>query len=348
MTTISVDPNLDRAQRKVSTTNLNNFAGVDCQLLVVKETHRPVVMDGKTPGGVFESASLKELNAVKTELTEAIGTKQPTGNYLTKEDAASTYVKKTDKVTSASTADKATQADSATNATNAATADAAVKATQDGSGNVIVTTYATKTELAGKADTAHTHETSEVKGLDTALAGKSDTGHSHSIADVTELQTTLDGKAPSAHTHSTADVSGLDEALAGKSDSSHNHDSAYIKIAGARGKTAGYELLNLTSGSNITLGYLTEDHIVVDAQNATAITVNIDGANLGELGIASSVKILRFYNTVSTTSITFNPVNGIKNVDFFGEDAPSLSGKATIHIVADFHGENVSLRVTQY
>ena len=148
MTTISVDPNLDRAQRKVSTANLANFSGVDCQLLVVKETHRPVVMDGKTPGGVFETASLKELNAVKTELTEAIGTKQPTGNYLTKEDAASTYVKKTDKVTSAATADKAIQADSATNATNAATADVAVKATQDGSGNVIVTTYAKKTELS--------------------------------------------------------------------------------------------------------------------------------------------------------------------------------------------------------
>lgn len=348
MTTISVDPNLDRAQRKVSTANLANFSGVDCQLLVVKETHRPVVMDGKTLGGVFESASLKELEAVKTELNEAIATKQPSGSYLLKEDAASTYVKKTDKVTSAATADKATQADSATNATNASTADAAVKATQDGNGNVIATTYATKSELAGKANTAHTHAMTDVKGLDTALAGKSNTKHTHAVADVSGLQTALDGKAASGHTHSTADVSGLDTALANKSDLTHNHDSVYTKLTGARGKTAGYELLNLTSGSSLTLGYLTEDHIVADVQNSTAVTVNIDGANLSELANASAVKILRLYNTASTTSITFSPTNGIKNVDFFGEDAPSLDGKFTIHVVADFHGENVSLRVTQY
>lgn len=327
MTTISVDPNLDRAQRKVSTANLANFSGVDCQLLVVKETHRPVVMDGKTVGGVFESASLKELEAVKTELNEAIATKQPSGNYLLKEDAASTYVKKTDKVTSAATADKATQ---------------------DGNGNVIATTYATKSELAGKANTAHTHAMTDVKGLDTALAGKSNTEHTHAVADVSGLQTALDGKAASGHTHNTADVSGLDTALANKSDLTHNHDSVYTKLTGARGKTAGYELLNLTSGSTVTLGYLTEDHIVADAQNSTAVTVNIDGANLSELANASAVKILRLYNTASTTSITFKPTNGIKNIDFFGEDAPSLDGKYTIHVVADFHGENVSLRVTQY
>ena len=45
MATIPVDQYLDRAQRKVSTANLANFAGVDCQLVVEKETHRPVVMD---------------------------------------------------------------------------------------------------------------------------------------------------------------------------------------------------------------------------------------------------------------------------------------------------------------
>lgn len=52
--------------------------------------------------------------------------------YLSKTDAASTYLGKTAKAASATTADSAT------------------KATQDASGNVITSTYATKTELGGK------------------------------------------------------------------------------------------------------------------------------------------------------------------------------------------------------
>ena len=234
MTAISVDPNLDRAQRKVSTANLANFSGVDCQLLVVKETHRPVVMDGKTLGGVFESASLKELEAVKTELNKAIATKQPSGSYLLEEDAASTYVKKTDKVTSAATADKATQ---------------------DGNGNVIATTYATKSELAGKANASHRHEIGNVTGLQDALDAKADTTsvaaktHTHAISEVTDLQTTLDGKAAS----------------------SHNHDSTYIKISGSRGNVGGYENLQSQS-SALTVSNTTRDGCCITG--AVKITVN--------------------------------------------------------------------------
>ena len=77
-------------------------------------------------------------------------------------------------------------------------ADAATKATNDGSGKNIATTYATKTELsdglATKAASTHTHTTAQVNGLDTALAGKAATNHTHTIANVTDLQTTLDGK----------------------------------------------------------------------------------------------------------------------------------------------------------
>lgn len=62
----------------------------------------------------------------KLDKTEAAST------YLTKTDAASTYLGKTAKAASATSADSAT------------------KATQDGSGNVITSTYATKTELNGK------------------------------------------------------------------------------------------------------------------------------------------------------------------------------------------------------
>jgi hypothetical protein len=56
--------------------------------------------------------------------------------YLTKTDASNTYLGKTAKASSATSADSAT------------------KATQDGSGNVITSTYATKTELSNKQDSS--------------------------------------------------------------------------------------------------------------------------------------------------------------------------------------------------
>lgn len=315
MANIPVDPNLDKAQRKVSTTNLANFAGVDCQLLVVKETHRPVIMDGTTAGGAFQAASVAELEAAKTELTQSINTKQPSGDYLTKSEAASTYATKSEKVQSAATADNATHATSADTATNATNATNAVKASQDASGNVITTTYATKTELAGKANASHTHATSEVTSLDTALAGKANASHTHEISDVTNLQTTLDGK---------------------------------VLISGSRGQLAGYEQQATYTANSVNIGYLSTDANVCNAENNANVTVNLDGGNVASIGEMHAVKILRIYNTSSTTSITFNKINGINAIDFFGEDAPTLTGKYTIYIVADFNGANVSLRITQY
>lgn len=69
---IAVDQNYDKSQRKISTANLEQFAGVDCQLLVEKETHRPIIMDGATVGGNFKCASTDELEAVKAKADSAV------------------------------------------------------------------------------------------------------------------------------------------------------------------------------------------------------------------------------------------------------------------------------------
>ena len=49
-------------------------------------------------------------------------------------------------------------------------------------------------------------------------AKKANLKHTHEITDVTGLQDALDGKANATHTHTTAQVTGLDTALAGKAD----------------------------------------------------------------------------------------------------------------------------------
>lgn len=91
---IAVDKNYDKAQRKISTANLAQFAGVDCQLLVEKETHRPVIMNGTTLGGAFKCVSTAEVNAVqetanstyatKTEVTQGLAGKAPNDHTHTK------------------------------------------------------------------------------------------------------------------------------------------------------------------------------------------------------------------------------------------------------------------------
>ena len=96
--------------------------------------------------------------ATKDELS----TKLDASDAFTRATADTLYLGKTAKAASAATADTATSATSAVNAT---------KATQDASGNVITTTYATKSEvntgLAGKANTSHTHTKSQITDFPT-------------------------------------------------------------------------------------------------------------------------------------------------------------------------------------
>lgn len=103
-----------------------------------------------------------------------------------------------------------------------------------------------ETLIAGKANTSHTHTTSQVTGLDSALSGKSDTGHTHTTAQVTGLDTALVGKAASTHTHTTAQVTGLDTALAGKAASTHTHTVAQLSDATTLGR-------DLAKASNATV-----------------------------------------------------------------------------------------------
>lgn len=91
---IAVDQNYDKAQRKISTANLEQFAGVDCQLLVEKETHRPIIMDGATVGGKFKCASTDELKAVETVANNAVSKAYADDTYLSKTSAETSYVSK--------------------------------------------------------------------------------------------------------------------------------------------------------------------------------------------------------------------------------------------------------------
>lgn len=80
-------------------------------------------------------------------------------------------------------------------------------------------------------DFAHTHNITDVTGLQTALDGKANNVHTHTISQITNLQTTLDGKSNVGHTHSISDITNLQTSLDGKANVSHTHTEAQLTLS---------------------------------------------------------------------------------------------------------------------
>lgn len=143
-------------------------------------------------------------------------------------------------------------------------ATSATKATQDGAGKVIATTYATKAELGSYATT---------DSVTSGLAGKQDKGE-YVLAQTMNVE--LGRKANVSHTHATAQVTGLDAALAGKQNKGDYATNAAvnrkININGARGLIAGYESI----GNHTTITNSSPD----SNETAAAVTVNNGSANV--------------------------------------------------------------------
>ena len=133
-------------------------------------------------------------------------------NYFTKTEAIDTFLGKTDKAESAKTADTATASVTAT------------KATQDASGNIITSTYATKTEvtkgLAGKANASHTHTSASITDLGTTLAP---------YATTAVMNTELAKRAPVSHTHTVSQITDMPNVVLSVNDVTPD-DSGNISI----------------------------------------------------------------------------------------------------------------------
>ena len=79
--------------------------------------------------------------------------------------------------------------------------------------------------------------TSAKSYTDQEVAKKANLKHTHEITDVNGLQDALDGKANTVHTHTTAQVDGLDAALSGKADKSTTLAGYGIGDAYTKGQT---------------------------------------------------------------------------------------------------------------
>lgn len=235
-------------------------------------------MDGVTSNVQSQIDSLSSTKANKTDLTSGTVTVKE-AEHATSADTAT----KADTATNADhaeTADSATKADTATNATNAehaetadeathatsadsaTTAATSTKATQDGSGNIITSTYETIASADARED--------ELKEL---ISGKADASHTHTIANITNLQSTLDSKASSSHSHSAAtttaagfmsaaDKEKLDGIAAGANNYTYTLPSAGSSLGGVK------------SGGDVTISAGT---ITVNDDSHNHVISNVDG-----------------------------------------------------------------------
>lgn len=214
-----------------------------------------------------------------------------------------TKLGKTEKAMSAKTADTATTSVTAT------------KATQDASGNIITSTYATKAEvtkgLAGKANASHTHTSASITDLSTTLAP---------YATTAVMNTELTKRAPMSHTHTIANVTGLQDAL-----------NAAIPKSGNRGAIAGYEQWTKV-GATTTLSVSSGDSLLMETGGAAA-TITVQAGSIGQV----ATKLVWVNN--SNKSIT---ING--NIGWWAADVPTLN-KATAVLLFFFHDGFVDCRL---
>lgn len=128
----------------------------------------------------------------------------------------------------------------------------------------------------------------------------------------------------------------------------YNDVTHRINRQGARGQLSGYETQTPSSGATVTIGYLTGDCITHNATNQTTIAVTVDGGGISDISSSCGVKILFLYNTMSVTSLSVVGANGITNIDWEGENPPSLNGSHVIQIVFFLHDISASITLKQW
>lgn len=259
----------------------------------------------------------------------ALNAKQDTATAFKQTDADKLYLAKTGKAVSATSADSAT------------------KATQDASGNVITTTYATKDELSTKLDAsdAFTKATADTlylgKTAKAASATTADTATSATSA-VNATKATQDASG-NVITTTYATKTEVTQGLASKANSSHTHTksqitdfptipdtSTLIPKTGARGNLAGYESVKASTAST-----------VIDVSSADAMTIS--GVEAGAtITITATVKNVSSTKVVRVTGDdswqimgSGSPTNGV-TLKWAGGTAPTI--KANMLLVINYTG----------
>lgn len=153
----------------------------------------------------------------------------------------------------------------------------------------------------GAADAEHTHEISDVTGLQEALDDKADDEHTHAIADVTGLQNALDDKANDGHEHEITDVKNLKKRL----------DDMASAIAGGGGSGGGDSTVPYTVNGTFAdeNGNFTVDPAVIGAAEVEHTHEISEVVNLTET-LANKAAIDHTHTMVSSLDVNGNALTG--------------------------------------
>lgn len=220
----------------------------------------------------------------------------------------------------------ATSADSATTATSATTANSATKATQDASGNVITSTYATKTELQeGLAGKSQSKTYNNYQAFVTAVNAMNNTalkvGDNVFIVtpDVPDMWVSAVNSSSATYTYSS--------------------DSAIVTALGsANGLTVGYYVFreletekvdltayqtktdnSLTTADKTVVGAINEVKNTADSAASKATTNATEIANIKN----GTTKVKKAETADNATNVT-NSINGKAITDIFETNSPTV------------------------
>ena len=186
--------------------------------------------------------------------------------------------------------------DKTAKAASATTADSATKATQDASGNVITSTYATKSELtSGLSGKQATLTTSNIKGSGSVSVAISDgvitvsgtdNNTTYSTGNATTSGLTKLYTATGSNTDGTMTQKAINDALAGK-----------LSTSGTAAKATAD-----ASGNTITSTYATKSELTsgLSGKQATLTTSNIKGS--GSVSVAISDGVITVSGTDNNTT----------------------------------------------
>lgn len=233
----------------------------------------------------------------------------------------------------ATSADSATTATSATTANSANTANSATKATQDASGNVITTTYATKNELrdglAGRA-TTKTYENYQAFVTAIGLLSKSELKVGDNIyikkLDVPDMWVTAVNAASTSYTYTN------DQAIINALDTTSGLTVGYFsfsKLETEKVDLSTYQTKtdnSLATADKTVVGAINEVKNTADSAASKATTNATDIANIKN----GTTPVKKAETADNATNVT-NSINGKAITDIFETNSPTVKNatKAT-------------------
>lgn len=202
--------------------------------------------------------------------------------------------------THAASADEADHATSADTATNATSAGSATKATQDASGNVITSTYETKTDATAKLAEAKTYADGVKNSLLNGAGAAYDT--------LSELATLID--------ENTDAIDALETVATGKADKTHDHtitasasDDDVVVLTGTNGTnkvtySASHANSGVTAGTYRSVTVNAKGHVTAGTNPTTLAGYGItDVYTKAEVDAAIAAAIAAALNVDTTTEV---------------------------------------------